>query len=119
MDSILNKIKTFKKRLLNAKTRQEKNVSEIESTVDENIAKNEKIFLDLAERLDKMKTVYTDEMCSNLKKGKAKLQSGIEKFEDALLYVSYCESGIEQAKGSENLSEAMVKFITAEEKFQK
>lgn len=119
MDSILNKIKTFKKRLLNAKTRQEKNVSEIESTVDENIAKNEKIFLDLAERLDKMKTVYTDEMCSNLKKGKAKLQSGIEKFEDALLYVSYCESGIEQAKGSENLSEAMVKFITAKEKFQK
>lgn len=119
MDSILNKIKTFKKRLLNAKTRQEKNVSEIESTVDENIAKNEKVFLDLAERLDKMKTVYTDEMCSNLKKGKAKLQSEIEKFEDALLCVNYCESGIEQAKVSQNFSEAMVKFITAKEKFQK
>lgn len=119
MDSILNKIKTFKKRLLNTKTRQEKNVCEIENTVDENIAKTDKIFLDLAERLDKMRAVYTDEMYSNLKKGKAKLQSEIEKFEDAILCVDYCETSIEQAKGSKNDSEAMVKFVSAKEKFQK
>lgn len=41
--------------------------------VDENIVKNEKIFLDLVECLDKMKIVYIDEMCLNLKKGKVKL----------------------------------------------
>lgn len=52
MDFILNKIKIFKKRLLNVKIRQEKNVFEIESMVDENIVKNEKIFLDLVECLD-------------------------------------------------------------------
>lgn len=68
MDSILNKIKTFKKKLINAKTKQDKNVTEIESKVDENIPKTEKIFLDLAERLNTIKTVYTDEMFSNLKK---------------------------------------------------
>lgn len=73
MDFILNKIKIFKKRLLNVKIRQEKNVFEIESMVDENIVKNEKIFLDLVECLDKMKIVYIDEMCLNLKKGKVKL----------------------------------------------
>lgn len=68
MDSILNKIKTFKKKLINAKTKQDKNVTEIESKVDENIPKTEKIFLDLAERLNTIKTVYTDEMFSNFKK---------------------------------------------------
>lgn len=73
MDFILNKIKIFKKRLLNVKIRQEKNVFEIESMVDENIVKNGKIFLDLVECLDKMKIVYIDEMCLNLKKGKVKL----------------------------------------------
>lgn len=73
MDFILNKIKIFKKRLLNVKIRQEKIVFEIESMVDENIVKNEKIFLDLVECLDKMKIVYIDEMCLNLKKGKVKL----------------------------------------------
>lgn len=118
MDSILNKIKTLKKRLLIAKTRHEKNVSEIESTVDENIAKTEKIFLALAERLEKMKKNYTDEMFSNLKKGKEKLQREIEKFDDAILCVDYCETCIEQAKASEKVCEAMIKFITAEKKFQ-
>lgn len=120
MDSILNKIKTFKKKLINAKTKQDKNVTEIESKVDENIPKTEKIFLDLAERLNTIKTVYTDEMFSNLKKkGKVKLQSEEEKFENAILCVDYCETSIEQAKVSENISDAMVKFVSAKEKIQK
>lgn len=91
-------------------------MSEIESTLDENITKTEKMFLALAERLEKIKKNNTGEMFSNLKKGKEKLQREKKKFDDSILCVDYCETSIEQAKGSEKVCEATKKFITAEKK---
>lgn len=65
-------------------------MSEIESTLDENITKTEKMFLALAERLEKIKKNNTGEMFSNLKKGKEKLQREKKMFNDSILCVDYC-----------------------------
>lgn len=45
MNTILNEVKEFKKKLLRKKTEKENNLLEIENTVEENITETEEEFL--------------------------------------------------------------------------
>lgn len=114
MDSLLNKVITFRKQMLSAKYEEEKNISEIESKVEEDVAKTEK----LVKHIEDLKTQYVNELFSNLKKGKDKLQREIEKIEDGVLCVDNCKAKLEMAKETENNVEAIVKFVTAKKHFQ-
>lgn len=119
MNTLLNDIKEFKKKLLREKTEKENNLLEIENMVEENITETEEEFLAVMQHFQQLKTDYIDEMCTTMKKGRDKLQREIEKFEDGIHFVDNCEAAIKSAQETKNIAEAMGKFSKANGNFQK
>lgn len=119
MDSMLCEVNAFKKNLLKVKTEEMNNVSEIESTVDENVAKTEEEVLALVQHIEHLKKKHIDEMFLTLKEGREKLQREIEKIEDGVFCVDNCKEEIEKAQGAQNNIEMIMKFFTAKKKFHK
>lgn len=119
MDSLLYEVNAFKEKLQTAQGKQELNISEIENTIDKNVARTEKEFLDMVKQLEKLKQEHLDLMFSTLKKSRQMLQTEMEKIADGVSCVDSCKTGIEDAKDSCNNTEAVVKFVIAKEQFQK
>lgn len=117
MDSLLNELNAFQMKYLKAKTEEEKNLSEIENTVDENVANAEREYLELVQHLDKLKSKHIDELFTSLKEGREKLQRKIERLDDGILCLNYSKTEIEDAKKkTENDAEVIAKFVSAKRK---
>lgn len=119
MESLLKDVNAFKEKLQTAKTKQEQNISDIENTIDKNVARTEEEFLNLVKHLEKLKKEHVDSMFSTLKKSKEMLQREIEKIVDGVCCVDSCKTGIEDAQETWNNTESVLKFVIAKEKFQK
>lgn len=118
IDSLLNKMIEFQKKLLKVKTEEEKNISEMESKVDEYLVKTEEEMLALVDKLEKMKREHSDEIASTTKQGKEKLQKEIDKLEDVILCIDHCKAGMEKTQSAGIDTDILIQFSRAKKKFQ-
>lgn len=117
MESMLNELNAFQMKYLKAKTEEEKNLSEIENRVDENVANAEREYLDLVQHLEKLKSKHIDELFTSLKEGREKLQRKIERLDDGILCLNHTKTEMEDAqKKTENDTDVLAKFVSARRK---
>lgn len=117
MESLLNELSAFQMKYLKAKTEEEKTLSEIENTVDENVANVEKEYLELVHHLEKLKSKHIEELFVSLKEGKEKLQRKIERLDDGILCLNHSKTEVEDAqKKTENDAEVLAKIVSAKRK---
>jgi hypothetical protein len=103
-------VKTLETKLSQAKTKQEKNVAEIENSVDEITEQTEREFKELFDNLQKLKNKHLDEVASALKKGRDKLNGCTNVLTDGIQCANYCSRDIEKAKETENDDELLMMY---------
>ncbi|XP_048748893.2 tripartite motif-containing protein 45-like [Ostrea edulis] len=113
VDSIMDDVNKFKSKLEKAKDEEEKNITEIENSVDEMIARSEEDFKTLLDHLQKLQHEHIEEISSSLKKSKEKLQTCIGTLTDGIQCAEYCSKMFEQARISEYETEFIMKFHTS------
>lgn len=119
MDFMICEVNAFKKNLLKVKTEEINNISEIENTVDENVAAIEEETMAIVQHIEQLKKEHIDELFLTQKKGREKLQREIEKKEDGVFCIDKCKEEITKAQGTKNDVEMIMKLFTAKEKFHK
>lgn len=119
LDCMLCEVTAFRQNLLKVKTEEMNNISEIENTVDKNVAKIEEETFAIVQHIEKLKKEHIDEMFLTQKKVREKLQKEIDKIDDGVFCVDNCKKEIEKAQGTEDNTEMIMKLFTVKEKFKK
>jgi hypothetical protein len=96
LNVLLGDVKIFETKLTQAKNKQEKNLAQIENSIDEITAQTEKEFKELVCHLEKLKNRHLDEMAGGLKKGREKLKDCTNVLADGIQCANYCSRNIEK-----------------------
>ncbi|XP_048750218.2 tripartite motif-containing protein 45-like [Ostrea edulis] len=116
LDALLGDVKNLEKKLTKAKSEQEKNVAEIENSVDEIIEKTEREFKELVDHLEILKNKHLDEVAGALKKGRRKLSDCTNALTDGIQCTNYCCRNIERVKETENDAEMVTTYYREKER---
>lgn len=119
IDLLLSEVSTLKRKLMTAKTKGEMNLSDIENTVDENVAKIEKEFLSKVQYFENLKKEFVDKIFSTLKKGREELQREVAHLEDGIFYTDHLETELKRSNTTTNNTEALMQFIVVKEQLKK
>ncbi|XP_056003401.1 uncharacterized protein LOC130049592 [Ostrea edulis] len=115
-DVLLGDVKNLEKKLTEAKSEQEKNVAEIENSVDQIIEKTEREFKELVDHLEILKNKHLDEVAGALKKGMGKLSDCTNVLTDGIQCTNYCCRNIERAKETESDAEMVTTYYRVKER---
>ncbi|XP_048765013.2 uncharacterized protein LOC125672841 [Ostrea edulis] len=113
---LLGDVKNLEKTLREAKSEQEKNVVEMENSVDEIIEKTEREFKELVDHLEILKNRHLDEVAGALKKGRGKLSDCTNILSDGIQCANYCCRNIERARETKNDAEMVMTYHRVKEK---
>ncbi|XP_056003406.1 uncharacterized protein LOC130049595 [Ostrea edulis] len=116
LDLLFGNVKNLEKKLTEAKSEQEKNVAEIENSVDKIIEKTEREFKELVDHLEILKNKHLDEVAGALKKGRRKLSDYTNVLTDGIQCTNYCCRNIERAKETENDTEMVAMYCRVKER---
>ncbi|XP_056003402.1 tripartite motif-containing protein 45-like [Ostrea edulis] len=116
LDVLMGDVKNLEKKLTEAKNEQEKNVAEIENSVDEIIEKTEREFKELVDHLEILKNKHLEEVAGALKKGRGKLCNCTNTLTDGIQCTDYCCRNIESAKETENDAEMVMTYYRVKER---
>ncbi|XP_061190729.1 E3 ubiquitin-protein ligase TRIM45-like, partial [Saccostrea echinata] len=97
LGGLLNDVRNLEKKLIGSKARQEKNVTEIEDTVDDITEKAEKEFNTIVDHLEKLKNELLQDISVIGKQNKEKLRKSIEIVADGVQCSKSCGDKIERA----------------------
>lgn len=117
IDSLFNEVSTLKRKLMKAKTKAEINLSDIENTVDENVAKTEEEVLSIVQYVENLKKKFVDEIFSTLKKGREELQKEVANLEDGIFYTDYLETVLKRA--TTDNTDTLMQYIIVKEQLKK
>ncbi|XP_056003400.1 uncharacterized protein LOC130049591 [Ostrea edulis] len=116
LDVLFGDVKNLEKKLTKAKSEQEKNVAEIENSVDEIIEETEKEFKERVDHLEMLKNRHLDEVAGALKKGRGELGDCTNVLTDGIQCTNYCCRNIERAKEPENDAEMLTTYYRVKER---
>ncbi|XP_056003407.1 uncharacterized protein LOC130049596 [Ostrea edulis] len=116
LDVLFGDVKNLEKKLTKAKSEQEKNVAEIENSVDEIIEETEREFKELVDHLEMLKNRHLDEVAGALKKGRGELGDCTNVLIDGIQCTNYCCRNIERAKETENDAEMVMTYYRVKER---
>lgn len=117
IDSLLTEVSTLKRKLMTAKTKGETNLSAIEKTVDENVAKTEEEVLSKVQFFENLKKEFVNEINLILKKGREELQKEVVNLEDGIFYTDHLETVLKRAT-TDNTG-TLMQFIIVKEQLKK
>lgn len=119
IDSLLNEVSTSKRKLMTAKTKGEMNMSDIENTVDENVAKTEDEFLCIVQFFEKLKKDFVHEIFLTLKKGREEFQREVANLEDGILYTDHLERELKRAKTTTINTDTLMQLFMVKKQLQR
>lgn len=102
---------------MTAKTKGETNLSAIEKTVDENVAKTEEEVLSKVQFFENLKKEFANEINLILKKGREELQKEVVNLEDGIFYTDHLETVLKRAT-TDNTG-TLMQFIIVKEQVKK
>ncbi|XP_061167814.1 uncharacterized protein LOC133176759 [Saccostrea echinata] len=118
IDSILADVKSFRQKLIDAKDKQERNITELEDTFDKMSDETEKEINDIVRLIERLKREQLDEFSAAIKEGKEKLIRNVITFNDGIQCAEFCSNKLEKSIEIKDESIFMTKFNAAKETFQ-
>jgi hypothetical protein len=116
LDVLLGDVKNLQTKLTDARGEQEKNLAEIENSVDEITSKTEKTFKQLVDHLEIQKNKHLDAAAGALKKGREKLSNGTNVLTDGIQCLEYCSRNIERVGEMANNAEIVMTYYGVRER---
>ncbi|XP_061190739.1 E3 ubiquitin-protein ligase Midline-1-like [Saccostrea echinata] len=118
IDSMLEDMRSLRQKLINAKVEQERNITELEDTLDKVTEETEKELNDIIHLIERLKTEHLDEFSAAVKKGKEMLTRNVAIFSDGIQCAEFCFDILEKAKEKQNESTLMIKYYAAKQTFE-
>ncbi|XP_061190348.1 uncharacterized protein LOC133198241 [Saccostrea echinata] len=115
LDSLLNEVRIIEKKLKDAKREQEKNISELEDSVDKMTKESEKEFKELVDHIENLKNKHVDELAVAQKRGRQEMDQCTRTLNDGMNCVNYCYQNVGKARETENENEILMNYYTAKE----
>ncbi|XP_061190738.1 uncharacterized protein LOC133198749 [Saccostrea echinata] len=117
IDSMVEDIRSFRKKLIDAKDGQERNITELEDTLDKITEETEKEINNVIRLIERLKSEYLNEFSAVVKKGKEMLTRNVVTFNDGIQFADFCSDMLEKAKEKDD-STFMKKCCAANKSFQ-
>jgi dephospho-CoA kinase len=115
LDVLLGDVKNLEAKLTKVQGEHDKNLAELENSVDEITAQTEKEFKELVDHLEILKNKHLDDVTRALKKGRGMLSDCSAVLSDGIQCADYCCKNIERIRETGDNAEIVMTYCSVKE----